>query len=83
MDKVLIALNATTSAASIISFTSLFRAPVGIACFTLIFFLTTGIVTKLLNITRNKKKNLDKIIMLSKIKLNGIEPLISQALIDM
>ena len=83
MDKVLIVLNATTSAVSIISFTSLIRALVGIACFTLFFFLTTGIVTKLLNITRNKKKNLDKVIMWSKIKLNGIEPLISQALIDM
>ena len=38
---------------------------------------------KLLNITRNKKKKHDKILMLAKSKLNSIETLISQALIDM
>ena len=60
-------------------------APVGIASasFTLIFSLTTGIVKKLLNITRNKKKKHDKILMLAKSKLNSIETLVSQALIDM
>ena len=68
-----------------ISFTSIVGAPVGIASasFTLIFSLTTGIVKKLLNITRNKKKKHDKILMLAKSKLNSIETLISQALIDM
>ena len=50
---------------------------------TLIFPLTTGIVKKLLNITRNKKKKHDKILMLAKSKLNSIETLISQALIDL
>ena len=66
-------------------FTSVVGAPVGIASasFTLIFSLTTGIVKKLLNITRNKKKKHDKILMLAKSKLNSIETLISQALIDM
>ena len=49
---------------------------------TLIFPLTTGIVKKLLNITRNKKKKHDKILMLAKSKLNSIET-ISQALIDL
>ena len=49
----------------------------------LIFSLTTGIVKKLLNITRNKKKKHDKILMLAKSKLNSIETLISQALIDL
>ena len=60
-------------------------APVGIASasFTLIFSLTTGIVKKLLNITRNKKKKHDKILMLAKSKLNSIETLVSQAMIDM
>ena len=53
------------------------------ASFTLIFSLTTGIVKKLLNIARNKKKKHDKILMLAKSKLNSIETLISQALIDM
>ena len=60
-------------------------APVGIAnaSRTLFFSQTTGIVKKLLNITRNKKKKHDKIFMLAKSKLNTIETLISQALIDM
>ena len=59
--------------------------PVGIAGarFTLIFSLTTGIIKKLLSITRNKKKKHDKIVMLAKSKLNSIEALVSQALIDM
>ena len=85
MDKILIVLSATSSGVSIISFTSIIGAPVGIASasFTLIFSLTTGIVKKLLNITRNKKKKHDKILMLAKSKLNSIETLISQALIDM
>ena len=85
IDKILIVLSATTGGVSIISFTSIIGAPVGIASasFTLIFSLTTGIVKKLLNITRNKKKKHDKILMLAKSKLNIIENLISQALIDM
>ena len=85
IDKVLIVLSATSGGVSIISFTSIIGAPVGIASasFTLIFSLTTGIVKKLLNITRNKKKKHDKILMLAKNKLNSIETLISQALIDM
>ena len=85
IDKILIVLSATSGGVSIISFTSIVGAPVGIASasFTLIFSLTTGIVKKLLNITRNKKKKHDKILMLAKSKLNSIETLISQALIDM
>ena len=85
IDKTLIVLSATTGGVSIISFTSIIGAPVGIASasFTLIFSLTTGIVEKLLNITREKKKKHDKILMLAKSKLNSIETLISQALIDL
>ena len=85
IDKILIVLSATSSGVSIISFTSIIGAPVGIASasFTLIFSLTTGIVKKLLNITRNKNKKHDKILMLAKNKLNSIEILVSQALIDM
>ena len=69
IDKILIVLSATSSGVSIISFTSIIGAPVGIASasLTLFFSLTTGIVKKLLNITRNKKKKHDKILML---KLN-------------
>ena len=85
IEKILIVLNATRSGVSIISFTSIVGASVGIASasLTLIFSLTTGIIKKLLNITRNKKKKHDKILMLAKSKLNSIETLISQALIDM
>ena len=50
--------------------------------FNLIFSLTTGIAKKLLNMTRKRKKKHDKILMLAKSKLNSIERLISQVLID-
>ena len=71
IDKVLIVLSATSSEVSIISFTSIAIAPVGIANASLTLFLspTTEIVKKLLNIARNKKKNHNKIIMLAKSKL--------------
>ena len=84
IDQALIVFSATSGGVSIISFTSIVGAPVGIASasLTLCFSLTTGIVKKLLNIT-NKKKNHDKILMLAKSKLNSIETLVSQALIDM
>ena len=70
---------------SIILFTSIIAAPVGIgsASFTLMFSLKTGIFKKLLTITRNKKKKHDKILMLAKSKLSSIKALISQELIDM
>ena len=56
IDKILILLSETTGGVSIISFTSIAGAPVEMvsASFTLIFSLTTGIVKKLLNITRKK-----------------------------
>ena len=50
--------------------------------FTLIFCLTTGIIKKLLSITRNKKKKHDKTIMLGKSKFNSIGTLVAQGLID-
>ena len=55
IDKILIVLSATSSGVSIISFTSIIGAPIGIASasLTLIFSLTSGIVKNLLNITRN------------------------------
>ena len=57
IDQALIVLSATSGGVSIISFTSIAGAPVGIASasLTLFFSLTTGIVKKLLNITRKKK----------------------------
>ena len=47
------------------------------------FSLTTGIIKKLLSITRKKKKKHDEILILAKSKLDIIETLVSQALIDM
>ena len=65
IDKILIVLSATSGGVSIISFTSIVGAPVGIASasLTLFFSLTTGIVKKLLNITRSKKQKHDNILM--------------------
>ena len=85
IDQALIALSATSGGVWIISFTSIVGAPVGIASanLTLFFSLTIGIVKKLLNITRHKKKKHDKILTLAKSKLNSIETLVSQALVDM
>ena len=85
IDNILIVLSATTGGLSICSFTSVVGAPVGIASasFTLIFSLTTGIVKILLSTTSTNNKKHDKILMLAKSKLNSIETLISQALIDM
>ena len=81
----LIVLSATSGGVSITSFSNVVGAPAGIASasFTLIFSLTTGIVKKLLDITRKKKKRHDKILMFAKSKFNSIDTLISQALIDM
>ena len=84
-DQALIVLRATSGGVSYILFTSIVGAPVGMASasLTLFFSLTTGIVKKLLHITKSKKKKHDKILMLAKSKLNNIENLVSQALIDM
>ena len=85
IDKILIVLSATSSGVCIISSASVAGAPVGIASasFTLTFSLISGITKKLLSITRKKKKKHDKILMLAKNKLDSIETLVSQALIDM
>ena len=83
-DKLFITLSASFGALSIASHATVVGIPVGIAgaSLTLIFVVTTGIVKKLSNITRKKKKKHNKIIALARSKLNIIENLISQALID-
>ena len=83
--KILIVLSTTTSGESMISFSSTIGKSVGIvsASFTLIFSLTTGIVKKLLNMTINKKKKHDHLVILAESKFNSIETLISQALDDL
>ena len=85
IDKILVVFSTTSGGISIISFTSVIGVPVGIisASFTLIFSLTTGIIKKLLQITRNKMKRHNKIIMLAKSKLNSVKTFISQTLIDL
>ena len=83
-DKLFITLSASFGALSIASHATVVGILVGIAgaSLTSIFAVTTGIVKKLLNITRKKKKKHNKIIDLARSKLNIIENLISQALID-
>ena len=83
IDKTLIVLSAASAGKC--SFTSVIGIPAGIASarFTLIFSLTTGIIKKMLKVTRKKKKKLNKIVMLAKSKLNSIETLMPQALIDL
>ena len=85
IDKTLMALSATSGGIDIISFTSVTGIPAGLASasFTLIFSLTTEIIKKLLKVTRKKKKKHNKTVMLAKSKLNSIETLMSQAVIDL
>ena len=84
IDKILIALSATSTGVLIILFTSIIGVPAGIASasFTLIFSMTAGIIKNLLSTTIKKKKKHDQILMLAKSKYNSIEALISQALND-
>ena len=79
-DKALIVLSAISGGLSIISFSRLFGAPEEIASvsFTFAFSLTTGIIKKLLEITRKKRKKHNKIVMLARSKLNNIESTIKR-----
>ena len=83
IDKTVIALSATVEGIIIVSFTRVIGVPAGLtsACFTLALSLTTGVIKKLLKITRKKKKKHNEIVMLAKSKLNSIETLMSQVLI--
>ena len=83
-DKVFITLSASFGTLSIASHATVVGIPAGIAgaSLNLIFTVTTGVVKKLLNITRKKKKKHNKIIAFARSKLNIIENFMSQALID-
>ena len=83
-DKSLIVSSVTTGSISIASFGIVIGAPVGIenASFSLAFSISTGIVNKLLKTTRNKKKKHNKVVILARTKLNGIESKIFEALIN-
>ena len=84
-DETVIVLSATNGGISIISFTSVIGVPVRIASasYSLIFSLATGIIKTLLKITRNNNKKHNRIVMAARSKLNSIEKLVSQALIDL
>ena len=82
IDKISIVLSTTSSGACIISPARVVGAPAGIVSLTLIFSLATGMIKKLISITRNKKKKHDNILMLDESKLDSIETLVSQALND-
>ena len=70
-DKALIVLSTTSGGISIIFLTSIAEVPVGTASasFSLIFSLSTGIMKKVLEITRDKMKRHNKIVVLAKSKL--------------
>ena len=83
-DKSLIVLSVTSGSISIAFFVTVIEVPIGItrASLSLAFALCTGLVKKLLETTRNKKKKHNKIVMLARSKLNSIERKISEALIN-
>ena len=83
-DKSLIVLSLTSGSISIASFATVIGASVGMvsASFSLAFSISTGIIKKLLKTTRNKKKKHNKIVILARSKLNSIESIISEALMN-
>ena len=83
-DKVFITLSASFGTLSIASHASVVGIPVGIAgaLLTLIFTGTTGVVKKLLRVTKKKKKKHNKIMVLARNNLNIVETLLSSALSD-
>ena len=66
IDKTLIVLSATSGGISIISVTSIIGILAGIASasFTIVFSLATGIIKKLLKVTKKKKKKTAKLLRL-------------------
>ena len=83
-DKIFIVLSTSFGTLSIASHATVIVIPVGItgAYLTLIFTISTGINKSLLQLTKKKKKNHNKIMVLAKNKLNMIDTLLSSALND-
>ena len=77
-------MSASFGTLNLVSHATIVGIPVGIvgSSLTALFSVATGIVKKLLNTTRKKKKKHNKIIALPRNKLNIIETLMSQSLID-
>ena len=84
-DKSFLVLSATFGTLSVVSYATVVRILLGLAgaSLTVVFSLTTVVIKKLLNVTRKKRKKPNKIIMLTKSKLNSIETLMSHALIHL
>ena len=83
--KSLIVLSVITGRISIVLFSTVVGAPVGIssASFNPDFLVFTGIVKKkLLKTTQNKKKKHNKIFVIARNKLNSTESKISEELIN-
>ena len=84
IERFLILASTTTWRISISAFVSLFRIPIGITSSAIglqICAIAAGV--KMYNSRINKKeKKHDKIVLLAKCKLNSIEVLLSQSLID-
>ena len=82
--KSLIFLSVVASSISTASFATVIGAPAGIigASCGLTFSITSGFLKKFLKTIRNEKKKHNKIIMLTRNKLNSIEGKISKALTD-
>ena len=85
IDKILIALSATSSGVCIISSASVVESPVWVASasFTLIFFCNNRNNQKITDYNKKQEKKHDKILLLRKSKLDSIQTLPFQALIDM
>ena len=84
LDKIFIALSALFGTLSIALYASVVGTPAGIAgsSLTLIFTIGTGISKSLLKVTKKRKKKYNKIIALTKNKLNTIDTFLSSALND-
>ena len=80
----LIVLSVITGSFSIASFATVIAAPVGMvsASFSLAFWISTGIIKKLIKTTGNKQKKHSKLVMRARSKLNSIESKIYEALIN-
>ena len=81
-DKVFITLPASFGTLSIASHATVVDIPVGIAGVSLTFILTvtTGVVKKLLSVTKKKKQKHNKIMVLARNKLTIAESFLSSAL---
>ena len=84
LDKIFITLSASFGTLSIASHATVVGIPKGIAgsSLTLIFTISTGVNKSLLRVTKKRKKKHNKIMALTKSKLNMSNTLLSSALSD-